>query len=1212
MAGDGHGEVPKEQALEGRKLMWITGNVELPDEVLDAHENGELVFFVGAGVSVEAPSNLPLFDGLAKALAKRASHKFSRRGGLDFFIGSLESLPQGFDVHHHARELIANPKSKFNPLHGAIVDLASIGRAFRVVTTNYDDHLASAAASATIAIPDTWYAPALPLGRDFAGLVHLHGSVCRPEEEIILTDRDFGHAYITDAWAARFLLPMFDRFTVVFVGYSHDDVIMRYLALGLPSRKDPTASRRFALTNDPTNPKWDYLGIRPIAYPVVGRDHSALVKAFGAWTDRARMGQVDHQARVQAIVAGATTLPLPDRDYLHARLRTPEGVRDFANSTAALSDERKLDWLQWIEDLPEFKTLFAHSDVSDAAALLGNWFARTFISSPALHGAALQTVQRLGQSMTTSLYRNATWVTEDLVKQDAGAGERWRAFLATSVHGQSAPLGTEFLLPFLPTATVPSTAVLRTALRPLLKLERRWFVDESEERTTYPDAKVTWNSEDYALRQHVQLAVQAAAAGDLALGGALEDALVAAYELLDAYHGERGWDALSHSRSAVEPHQQDDFREPVDAIIDGLRDYGVRSLATRPDLPSGWWATGRALLQRIALHLIAADDARTSDEKIQWLLDRADLYADNLKHESYQVLASAVEDASDEMQRRVLAAVEAGPDYREDLPERDRHFAYAKYNLLVWLTRSAPGWVAAREALAAIQAENPTFGAREHPDFDSWMSSGTWGGKTPMSTEEFIQALDSDVAVALNDLLARDYSERHFDRPEWRDALELVEQSIAVRPDLGILLWDETRDHDDLDGKREDLWRAITEGWAKAELGDTGPQVVERVASLVHDSESARAIGRFLLDQIRQQVNISDTPTLAAIRVIAHRLWREQGEQYSHPADWEVLSSVPLYLNDWPGFLAQYWGGEVDRRWRHHRDDWDGLSREEADALIELLGGPRDALDATQPAIAGELFFYFAADPTFTTEHILPLFGDSQASQFAWNPYLHHPRYNDKLLAAGLLDSMMGEWDRLESLGDDTLRYSFFSIIASVVSFAGISTRDRRRLLDASVLSSNGAFAAGFAEAVTRFVHEDGVDGAEVWQRWLGRHIERRLNGEPRRAEAEELARWADVVPVVGEFIPAATDLLGGRGIGLGERYFSRELPEAALKAYGTELVGFFADRVRNSTTTGNMTAYHVQELAATIRSAVGDAVLQPLVDAAAERGLDLGNRGRG
>src|SRR5690625_2036719 len=97
--------------------MWFTGDVELPDEILDAHERGELVFFVGAGASVGKPSNLPHFESLAKKLARLASHPFSKRGGLDFFIGQLESLPQRFDAHQHAHTLISDPRSKFNPLH---------------------------------------------------------------------------------------------------------------------------------------------------------------------------------------------------------------------------------------------------------------------------------------------------------------------------------------------------------------------------------------------------------------------------------------------------------------------------------------------------------------------------------------------------------------------------------------------------------------------------------------------------------------------------------------------------------------------------------------------------------------------------------------------------------------------------------------------------------------------------------------------------------------------------------------------------------------------------------------------------------------------------------------------------------------------------------------------------------------------------------------
>jgi len=50
---------------------------------------------------------------------------------------------------------------------------------------------------------------------------------------LIVTDEDFGRAYLNDAWAARFLDRMFATFPVLFVGYSHSDTIMKYMARGL-------------------------------------------------------------------------------------------------------------------------------------------------------------------------------------------------------------------------------------------------------------------------------------------------------------------------------------------------------------------------------------------------------------------------------------------------------------------------------------------------------------------------------------------------------------------------------------------------------------------------------------------------------------------------------------------------------------------------------------------------------------------------------------------------------------------------------------------------------------------------------------------------------------------------------------------------------------------------------------------------------------------
>ena len=119
------------------------------------------------------------------------------------------------------------------------------------------------------------------------------------------------------------------------------------------------------------------------------------------------------------------------------------------------------------------------------------------------------------------------------------------------------------------------------------------------------------------------------------------------------------------------------------------------------------------------------------------------------------------------------------------------------------------------------------------------------------------------------------------------------------------------------------------------------------------------------------------------MRELARVLWSEQGADFAYADDIQPLSLAPLFLNSWPGFLAQYWGTEIDRRWRHSREQWDGLSAEEWEALVSLLDGNQYALDATQPAIAGQLYFYFAADAAFATKHLIPLFGDPRRHAFS-------------------------------------------------------------------------------------------------------------------------------------------------------------------------------------------------------------------------------------
>lgn len=289
---------------------------------------------------------------------------------------------------------------------------------------------------------------------------------------------------------------------------------------------------------------------------------------------------------------------------------------------------------------------------------------------------------------------------------------------------------------------------------------------------------------------------------------------------------------------------------------------------------------------------------------------------------------------------------------------------------------------------------------------------------------------------------------------------------------------------------------------------------------------------------------------------------------------------------------------EIDRRWRRNRDTWTGLSSDEHAALSELLAGPENTLDATQPAIARQLFFLFAADETFSTEKVLPLFVTDDTSRRAWHPFLIIPRYNDKLLAAGLLTATIKEWDRIDSLNDDTLRDSFYGLTVSIISFASIKQDERQKLLDKSVL---GGHASEFSRSVVRFVSSGGVNGSEIWNVWLRDHLAARLNGLPRTADMEELMGWADSIPYLGQAVPEAMRLIDAREIGLSEHFLNPDFPPGLLTTHGSELVGHYARRIRNSDSTSSSLAYQISELIEALHDELGDAAVQPLIVAASK-----------
>lgn len=372
------------------------GPIDFHDELISAQRDGNLVLFVGSGASRGAPSNLPTFDQLVRTIA---GGDYDRRtdGSEDQFLGRLKK--KGVRVHALAKKILGDPASQPNRLHNLLIKLATTGGTLRIVTTNYDRHLSTVASRVCTTLPDIFCAPALPLGSSFNGIVYLHGSVERGEETMVLTDEDFGRAYLTEGWATRFLVGLFQSFTVLFVGYSHNDVIVSYLARGLP----PQAKARFALT-DENDSRWSHLGITPIVYSP-DNGHVALSEGIEEWGKLSEMGALDHEQRISRIVSSPPPLDPGDADYIKSVLQDPVKVQFFIRYA------RLPEWLDWIEEQDTFKWLFrvelgtvVDSDrpISVIAAQLASWFARTFVVTAP--DRALTSIQRQGKQPQAMLW----------------------------------------------------------------------------------------------------------------------------------------------------------------------------------------------------------------------------------------------------------------------------------------------------------------------------------------------------------------------------------------------------------------------------------------------------------------------------------------------------------------------------------------------------------------------------------------------------------------------------------------------------------------------------------------------------------------------------------------------------------------------------------------------------------------------------------------
>lgn len=156
---------------------------------------------------------------------------------------------------------------------------------------------------------------------------------------MVLTDKDFGRAYLMEGWARRFVQELFLKFTVLFVGYSHVDPVMHYLARGLPP--DEFGKRRFAL--GPSGPEyqaaWENRGIQLLPYSM-DDGHLQLAQAGNKWADLIISTPLEKRERIARIVAKPPQPAGEEIDFIERSLGDVVLLRFFAEQA---------DTLEWLE-----------------------------------------------------------------------------------------------------------------------------------------------------------------------------------------------------------------------------------------------------------------------------------------------------------------------------------------------------------------------------------------------------------------------------------------------------------------------------------------------------------------------------------------------------------------------------------------------------------------------------------------------------------------------------------------------------------------------------------------------------------------------------------------------------------------------------------------------------------------------------------------------
>ena len=1089
-------------------------DVNLPQPVIDARKRGKLVLFAGAGVSMDAPSNYPDFVDLATQIGGTAFPRHENEL-IDRYLGRLEQ--GGLAVHERVKQRLSNPDSRPNHLHQAIVRLFGTNDAIRIVTTNFDDHFWSAAMGLFGGPPEIYRAPALPLGDDFKGIVHIHGSVRDDAKNLVLTDADFGRAYLTQGWARRFVQRLFAEFIVLFVGYSHQDVPLLYLARGISAAAGGPG--RYALTSPTSDTDWLNLGITPVHFPLRTDPlprYGVLGDCLTKWAEIANLGSLGTEAEVRRIVTSDRPESPEESDFLKQALRDISTVRYFTRHA------HDLRWLDWISEVPEFNAIFVpEATLSEISQELALWFSEHFAINH--FAVAIELVRRKGQRLSRTLWQ---YIAGGFHRHQT-AGDPSRFWVPILLETTPTNAYSDFLAYMFGHCTIPDDQqtvlqLFRGLTSPRLRLRRSFFPLE-DGKPAVPDAEVVPIGNDYsvthAYQMHLRPHLDSLAKGlALIVTSAFEEA-----RTLLLMYGKAGpkWDPISFSRgstaSRIQDHLGNGFSVLIDAGVDVLSWANEHKTTFATALIAQWIESDAPILRRLAITGMTHHPLLTADEKLLWAISNGLLEDIWLKNEMFALFAEVYAASSNEVRGQLLARAET--IYSQEGEGRER---YELFNLFSWLHLHAPECNLVAEELKQIQDRNPEWKVREHPDFHSWIGGGVRQlvPESPIPVSQ-VQEMNLEALAAECTRLAT-VTDPFGDSSKDGFLQEIARATAANFP------WSEGIAREALASEEPpiEIWSALLRGWSSNHTQEEWRSVLGVLVRL------EPVYGRVLYELVSLLKGAVDEKNgklpralLGDALAIANIVWNVCTHN-ERPLPGASSEWVTVAINCTSGYLIEFYFDALRSVWQA-RNQEQQLIQSILDTLRETIEGGSPASEIARVLVPANALLLAEMAPDWYEAHVLPLLSSPaspRSSEQSWDGYLVWGRWSQEMLP-GLVPAYLNRLPAITT-GSDKRSHMFCEHLAGIAIFGAIDPFGNG-WLDAFLTRSPQRERLNWIGGVTQSLRVADQQAKEsAWNRWLRRYMQRRAQADPVPLDSGEVGAMCEWTLILKSHYEEIVELL--------------------------------------------------------------------------------------